>query len=61
MKTLKHPNRSVERQVRRLVYFSAAQAKVLAAAAKRHDTTQAALFRRAIDLVIAESTKRGAK
>jgi hypothetical protein len=61
MKT-KTTNRRPERAERLLVYFSTPQRKALAAAAKRLDTTQAALFRRAIDLVIAEaSKKRGAR
>jgi hypothetical protein len=55
----KKPNRSIERQERLLIYFSTAQRKALAAAAKRHDTSTAALIREGLDLVI--KAKRSGK
>jgi hypothetical protein len=53
--------RSIERQERRLVYFSTAQLRALKTAAKKLDTSMAELVRRGFDLVIAESAKRSGK
>lgn len=51
-----------DRQERRLVYMSAAQLAQVKALAKRTGTTQADIYRRAIDVVIRElSSKRGRK
>lgn len=54
-------SRSPERAERRLVYLSTEQLAGLRRTAKRTGTSQAALFRQAIDLVLAEAAKRGRK
>jgi Ribbon-helix-helix domain len=54
------PNRSPDRAERRLVYLSSNQLAALRRLSKRTDTSQAALFRRGIDLVLAEASKRAA-
>jgi hypothetical protein len=60
---MKNRNENADRAERLLIYFSTAQRRALQAAAKRCDTSQAALIRRGLDLVIAETrkAKRGAK
>jgi predicted DNA-binding protein len=50
-------NMKVARAERRLVYMSTAQLRALKALARRTGTSQAALMRRAIDLVITEASK----
>jgi predicted DNA-binding protein len=58
-------NMKIARAERRLVYMSTAQLRALKALARRTGSTQAALMRGAIDLVIAEASKadkrRGAR
>jgi hypothetical protein len=60
---MKNRNVNADRAERLLIYFSTAQRRALQAAAKRRGTSQAALIRRGLDLVIAESAKakRGTK
>ena len=53
--------RSTDRAERRLVYMSSDRSAALNRLAKRAKVSQASLFRRGIDLVIAEATKRGGK
>lgn len=47
-----------DRAARRLIYMSASQAAALHRLSKRTKVSQASLFRRGIDLVIAEASKR---
>jgi hypothetical protein len=51
-------SRSGERAERRLVYMSAAQAAMLRRLSERTGISQAALFRRAVDLVVARAEVR---
>jgi hypothetical protein len=51
-------SRSAERAERRLVYMSAEQLAALKRLSKRTGTSQAVMFRRGIDLVLAEMSKR---
>ncbi len=60
MKTSK-TNRSPERTERRLVYLSTDQLASLKRLSKRTGTSQAMMFRRGIDLVLAEASKKGRK
>jgi hypothetical protein len=55
MKTSK-TNRSPERAERRLVYLSTEQLASLKRLSKRTGTSQAAMLRRGIDLVLAEAS-----
>jgi hypothetical protein len=50
-----------ERQQRALVYFSTEQRRQVRALAKRHDISQAQIFRRGLDLVIAELSRAAVK